>query len=144
MVSLFRSTAVAVTLAAAALMHGGLAQAADADNASRSGGKLVGARAAAVSGYFAVVNANGTLARGKGVVSTRRLDAGDYEVIFRNSIAGCAFTASIGNTGFVGTATPGEITVQGRFNTNNGVFVNTMASSGSPDQDRPFHVVVTC
>ena len=72
---------------------------------------------------FAVVNRDGTLARGKGVRRTASLDGGDYEVIFRRNVTRCAFVATIGRTEFVGVEEPGFITVAGRFLTTNGVFV---------------------
>ena len=116
--------------------------ASDADNTSRSAGKLQAPGAAPTTGFFAVVELNGVLIRGKGVVSARRINDGSYEVIFNAPVTSCAFTGSIGNTGFSG-ATRGQFSAQGRFGTNNGVFVSTSGSSGTV-ADRPFHLVVTC
>lgn len=128
----------AVLLAAAA--SSGLAS--DSDNTSRSAGKLQAASAAPTTGFFAVVQLNGVLIRGKGVVTARQLSEGNYEVIFSSPITSCAFTGTVGETGFSNFAR-GQISVQGRAGTNNGLFVSTSSSSGIV-ASRPFHVVVTC
>lgn len=139
------SSALLVGATLATLMGSPMAPAtaADADNTSRSAGSMLVPSAASITGYFAVVEGNGSFVRGKGVVSAKRLSTGTYEVIFKAPITRCGFTGTLGVTGFVGVADPGEITVQGRFGTNNGVFVSTQASSGVR-ADRPFTVVVTC
>jgi hypothetical protein len=43
-----------------------------------------------VSTSFAVVNADGTLARGRSAVSAARLGTGQYEVVFRRDVRKCA------------------------------------------------------
>jgi hypothetical protein len=136
---------LATAAAALALLGSGTlapAAASDADNTSRSAGKLAAPAAAPTTGFFAVVDLNGVLVRGKGAVSAQRLSEGNYEVIFNASIASCAFTGSVGNSGFSGFAR-GQISVQGRSGTNNGLFVSTSSSSGIV-ANRPFHVLVTC
>lgn len=139
-----RSRIPLAAAAALALFGGdpGPASATDADNTSRSAGKLLAPGAAPTTGFFAVVELDGTLIRGKGVISARRLADSSYEVIFNAPITGCAFTGTIGSTGFSGF-TRGQISVQGRGGTNNGVFVKTSSTSGVLE-NRPFHVVVTC
>ncbi|MDW5329763.1 hypothetical protein [Plantactinospora sp. KLBMP9567] len=97
---------------------------------------------ATAQGHFAVVNANGTLARGFGAVSSSRLTTGQYQVIFIQNVAASAFTATIGLTGSVGTSPPGEIAVVGRAGVPAGVFVQTWNSSGVP-ADRAFHLHVS-
>ncbi|GIG86175.1 hypothetical protein [Plantactinospora endophytica] len=97
---------------------------------------------ATAQGHFAVVNANGTLARGFGAVSSARLATGQYEVVFIQNVARSAFIATIGLTGSLGTSPPGEIAVVGRAGIPAGVFVQTWNSSGVP-ADRAFHLHVS-
>ncbi|GAB3970646.1 hypothetical protein V1634_22570 [Plantactinospora veratri] len=97
---------------------------------------------ATAQGHFAVVNANGTLARGFGAVSSTRLAVGQYQVVFIQNVARSAFTATIGLTGSVGASPPGEIAVVGRAGVPAGVFVQTWNSSGVP-ADRAFHLHVS-
>lgn len=91
--------------------------------------------------YFAVVEANGALARGFGVVSAARLAAGQYQVVFNHDVTGSAFVASLGLSGSLGVGPSGEITVVGRYGVANGVFVATLDSSGNY-ADRSFHLGV--
>jgi len=92
---------------------------------------------------YAVVGANGALARGSRVVSTARVGAGAYEVIFDRKVNTCAFTASIGTTGTGSVVAPGLITVAGRAGNKFGVFVNTVDRSGI-QTDMPFHLAANC
>lgn len=97
---------------------------------------------ATAQGHFAVVNANGTLARGFGAVSSARLALGQYQVVFIQNVATSAFTATIGLTGSIGASPPGEIAVVGRAGIPNGVFVQTWNSAGAP-ADRSFHLHIS-
>jgi hypothetical protein len=94
---------------------------------------------------FAVVEPDGTLARGCGAVSSQKvdIDVGAYEVIFDRNVRDCAYVATIGISGSVGFSPSGEITVAGRFNNVNGVFLTTSDSTGML-ADRGFHVAVHC
>ena len=92
---------------------------------------------------FAVVNANGTLARGAKAVSATRLGTGSYEVIFRKDVRKCAYVATIGLSGSAGSSLPGEITVVGRSGNDRGVFVTTHSSAGA-SADLGFHLAVLC
>ena len=93
---------------------------------------------------FAVVAADGTLARGSSsVVSSAPLFAGAYEVIFNKDVSGCAFVATIGTTINGGVATPGEISVAGRTGNVDGVFVSTQDSAGA-NANNSFHLSVSC
>lgn len=92
---------------------------------------------------FAVVNADGSLARGFGAVSSQNLGTGNYEVIFNVNVRNCAYVATIGLSGSVGASLPGEITVVGRFDNVNGVFITTSSSGGAP-ADFGFHLAVHC
>jgi hypothetical protein len=156
MISHFRRRApLALALVSAAALNAavGPTRASDIDNTSNDTPKraaaaaaaaAVGAAAVPTTGFFAVVRDNGGLARGKGAVSSRRFAAGlgAYEVIFNGPVTGCAFSGTVGNPD-ANSAAPGEITVQGRFGTSNGVFVTTHNAAGGV-ADRPFHLVVTC
>jgi hypothetical protein len=95
------------------------------------------------STMYAVVNANGTLARGRRAVSATRLATGAYEVIFRKDVRKCAFLATIGLSGSAGSSLPGEITVVGRSGNDRGVFVTTHSSGGAA-ADLGFHLAVLC
>jgi hypothetical protein len=98
------------------------------------------AAATATGMLFAVVNDVGTLARGSGAVSATRLSArGAYQVLFNQPVDRGAFLATIGqsDTSFL----PGEVSVDLRRGTFNGVFVQTSNSSGA-DEDRTFHLAV--
>jgi hypothetical protein len=92
---------------------------------------------------FVVVNANGTLASSFGAVSSSRLATGIYQVIFNRNVRNCAYVATIGLSGSVGTSPSGEIAVVGLFNNVNGVFVQTFTSAGVP-ADRGFHLAIHC
>ena len=92
---------------------------------------------------FAVVDANGTLARGRRAVSATRLGTGAYEVVFRRDVRRCAYVATIGLSGSAGSSLPGEITVVGRAGNDRGVFVTTH-SSGGASADLGFHLTVHC
>ncbi|MFI6762670.1 hypothetical protein ACIBF5_26400 [Micromonospora sp. NPDC050417] len=91
--------------------------------------------------FFAVVNANGTLARGFGVISSTRLGTGQYQVAFSHDVRGSAYVATLGLSTTSGTSPSGEIAVVGRFGLINGVFVQTFASTGTAS-DRGFHIAI--
>jgi hypothetical protein len=114
-----------------------------ANNTTRQEIAVFIVRATAKS-LFAVVNSDGTLARGRGVVSTQLITgfAGAYEIIFDTDTTGCAYIGSIGNAG-AGTASDGFLTTALRSGTTNGVFVQTSDTTGL-NADRPFHVHLLC
>jgi hypothetical protein len=92
----------------------------------------------------AVVNADGSLARGIGATGSHSLSAGsgDYEVDFNRDVTGCAYVATLGNaTG--GTAPNGFITDAARAGVPSGVFVKTSNTAGSP-ADIQFHLILAC
>lgn len=93
---------------------------------------------------FAVVNADGTLARGAGVVSAAGIlgSPGRYEVIFDRDVTACAYLATIGTAG-TGTAATGTISTALLTGTTNGVFVRTIDDAGA-FAERPFHLLVMC
>ena len=96
---------------------------------------------------FAVVEADGTLARGRGVVSVTLLDGvpnGRYQVIFDRDISACAYNVTTGRTG--PNAAPavgfGQATnVIGSAQTGVGVFTRNQDGIGAT---RDFHLTVHC
>jgi hypothetical protein len=102
------------------------------------------AELAAAGVLFAVVNSDGTLARGSGAVSATMLFAdGQYQVLFNQSINRGAFLATIGLSADSGEELPGEIVVNLRVGTTNGVYVQTFNSVGEAQPSaRSFHLAV--
>lgn len=92
---------------------------------------------------FAVVNADGTKLRGKAVASTAHLGTGVYDVRFNRNLSTCAWTGTVGFGTFGGSTGPAMITITGRAGTNNGLFVTTFNSAGTPT-DLPFSAIVIC
>jgi hypothetical protein len=92
---------------------------------------------------FGVVDQNGRLCRGRGAITSQKLGTGFYEVIFNRDVRLAAYIATIGLCGNVGSSSPGDISVVGRFNNPRGVFVATTDPSGK-QSDRGFHLVVIC
>jgi hypothetical protein len=97
----------------------------------------------ALKSDFAVVNADGSLARGRNVASVEHLAGGVYIVHFTRDKTGCAFNATVGLGGSSGTSPPGYATVVGAAVDPNGVFMDTYNSAGS-NADLGFHLVTTC
>jgi hypothetical protein len=91
--------------------------------------------------FYAVVNSNGTLARGFQAVSSTRLVTGAYQVLFSHDITGSAYVGTIGLPGTSGSSPSGEIAVVGRAGAPNGVFVQTFDSAGKA-ADRSFHLAI--
>jgi hypothetical protein len=99
---------------------------------------------------FAVVNSDGSLARGSAVSSVAVGSTGVKRVYFTRNVSGCAFTATIGLASNVGTENPGFITVVGTAANGplgepnvRGVFVSTFDTGGAP-ANRGFHLKVDC
>jgi hypothetical protein len=90
---------------------------------------------------FAVVNENGTLARGFGAFSSKRLAVGTYEVIFTWVTVAGAFTATLGRNDGTGLSLPGFVIVNNRSGNPQGVVVVTRDTAGDL-ADRPFHLAV--
>jgi hypothetical protein len=135
---------VAVAVAAAALVGGAVttASAAPAQNTPDKPSQVTDT-ATVPPRVFAVINADGTKARGKAVASSQRLGAGAYDVRFNRNISTCSWTGTVGLGTFGGSTGPAMLTLSGRAGTNNGLFVTTFNQSGSPT-DLPFHVLVVC
>src|SRR5262245_44081008 len=88
---------------------------------------------------WAVVNTDGTMARGSHVTSTQKLEpqfitagvgptaAGDgaYEVVFDRDVSDCAYVATLGSANVSDVLGRGGVSVSPRFANVNGVFVQT-------------------
>jgi hypothetical protein len=92
---------------------------------------------------FAVVNGDGTLARGFRAVSSEKIFTGSYEVKFNRDVSQCAYVATIGLSTSVLVEKPGEITVVAADGDPDTVFVKTSSSFGF-EADRGFHLAVHC
>jgi hypothetical protein len=92
---------------------------------------------------FAVINADGSIARGSGLVSASHLTTGAYQIVFNHNITLCVFDATAGLSTFSGSIPATIVTVVGRAGTNNGVFLETFNTSGTPT-DQGFHLYVKC
>jgi hypothetical protein len=92
---------------------------------------------------FAVVDADGTLARGSPGVSSGFFPAPlSYEVLFDRDVSGCAYVEAIGNVSS-GYPPPGSLGVAPRVGVPNGVYVVPYDTSGTAVQ-RSFHLGVLC
>ncbi|MFF4485821.1 hypothetical protein ACFY0F_04890 [Streptomyces sp. NPDC001544] len=91
----------------------------------------------------AVVRSDGSLVPGQssGAVSSYRIAVGTYQVCFNTPITNGTYVATIGLPGNAMSSSPGEITVVGRYATNNCLFIQTYNSVGTLE-DHSFHVVV--
>ena len=100
--------------------------------------------------FWAVIDRDANLVRGRNVVRTTHLGTGIYEVFFTGDVSYGAFVATIGRPG-IATEPPGEITVALRccpgfgaftpFDDNKGVWIQTFDSNGRP-RDTSFHLMV--
>jgi hypothetical protein len=91
---------------------------------------------------WAVVNAQGTLARGRAVSSAARTAEGRYQVVFDKDLRGCSYVATIGDTSAADPPS-GQISTASLASNVNGVVVRTTNAGGQP-ADRPFHLWVGC
>jgi hypothetical protein len=92
---------------------------------------------------FAVVNFDGSLARGYGTLSSKHEGVGSYQVLFKRGLRKCAYVATLGTAGSTGVPPTGYAGVVGRNGHVNGVYVQTFDQSGSL-KDEGFHLVVSC
>jgi hypothetical protein len=94
---------------------------------------------------WAVVNGNGTLARGHGVTSVSRgiQPAGQYDVIFDRNVRNCAYVATPGQPGTDILFDPTFISVSSDPDSANGVRVETKNPGGGLTNE-PFHLHVSC
>ncbi|MPZ58605.1 MAG: hypothetical protein GEU91_19365 [Rhizobiales bacterium] len=89
----------------------------------------------------AVVAADGTTARGAGVLSSAGEGAGIYLVTFNRDIRDCTYMASVGGTGFE-SYLDSRVSVAWGVTTPEEIFVNTYA--GGVFAALPFHLIVFC
>jgi hypothetical protein len=111
--------------------------------------KTPGTRTTSKSGgaqtLWAVIHADGTTARSSGVRSSKKdtpASTGEYDVIFKRNVSGCAYVASFADerqTGEVSASSLGPGTPKG-------VYVQTVSSNGTNEvyRDSPFHLAVFC
>jgi hypothetical protein len=92
---------------------------------------------------WAVVELDGSLARGSGVVSTNYEGLGFYTVRFSQDVRACVWIATLGYSGSVGVAPPGSVTVVGENVDVTGVWISTYDETGT-STDMSFHLTVTC
>jgi len=96
------------------------------------------------AGLWAVVNSDGTLARGSDVNYTENdSGAGQYGVVFNQTVVSCVYVATLGLTGSTGQAPPGFITVTGLNAVPDGVYVATFNATGVQTSES-FHLGVFC
>jgi hypothetical protein len=96
------------------------------------------------TGLWAVVNSDGTLARGSSAATgASQLQTGTYEVDFNQDVTGCAYVATIGDPRSIVIPPAGSVSVTGRYNNPNGLYIVTYDSSGAA-ADRALFVTVFC
>jgi hypothetical protein len=93
--------------------------------------------------FFAVVDKDGTLARGYRAVSVKHLSDGTYVVNFNHDVTACSYTASVGLSGTAGSESAGTVHVAGRASHPKSIFVRTYDMQNNLS-DRGFHVIVAC
>jgi hypothetical protein len=93
--------------------------------------------------FNAVVNFDGTLARGRGATGAFHDGPGVYDVDFTRDVSACAYTASIGEAGSLGASEPGTVTVVGRSGTPKGLYIQTFNKKGHAE-DLAFHLILAC
>ena len=96
--------------------------------------------------FWAVVNANGVLARGRGQAAghpAARTGEGIYHVVFNRDVRGCAYVATVGSPTIDAIPPGGEVHVASHPTNVNAVRVRTTNDAGQP-LERPFHIVVVC
>jgi hypothetical protein len=103
--------------------------------------------AAGPTSLSAVVEQNGTLVRGVGVVSVQPIAGvplGDYAVVFERDISSCVYQATVGRPGVnVGPQIGFAMVANWQDDPDNGVAVFVKDQDGA-GQDRGFHLTVTC
>jgi hypothetical protein len=109
---------------------------------------LYGVEGCCVREFWAVVERDGTLVRGRNVLRTQQVGTGQYEVYFTADVSQGVYVATIGRPG-IATEPAGQIGVALRccpsqflpFEANKGVWVDTHDPDGT-FSDRAFHLIV--
>jgi hypothetical protein len=123
----------------------GMTSAKAMEDTAAIGSEAFGAENCCVREFYAVVERNGTLVRGRNVWRVARLAPGIYEVIFTGDVSNGAYNATIGRPGIF-TEPHGFVTVALRYSVtspeiNKGVWVDTRDPNGN-FSDRAFHLSV--
>jgi hypothetical protein len=100
--------------------------------------------AASQAADFAVVSADGDLARGKNVLSARQFADGQYQVNFTRPVNQCILTAAAGDPGTIIQGTPVTITVGPISGNPNAAFVVIRNAVDGVGRDQGFHLNATC
>jgi hypothetical protein len=139
-----RSFAVGAVIVSGVLLASTVAAAATPTglNTPRPGGKEMHVQGGTNISGWAVVNADGSLARKLNVKSAARLGAGTYEVIFNSALNNCNYQATPATAGISGAPT-GFIGLSPRSGNDRGVFILTRDITGVT-ADLAFHLQVTC
>jgi hypothetical protein len=90
----------------------------------------------------AVISNTGGTVRGRGATSSARVGTGIYEVIFDRDVRACVYVATLGDESAAGPGN-GQVSVTSAPGNVNGVRVRTRNSAGA-DDDRSFHLIVSC
>lgn len=96
--------------------------------------------------FWAVVNGNGVLVRGRGLVAgdpAARTGEGIYHVVFNRDVRGCGYIATVGSPTVDAVPPGGQVHVASHPTNVNGVRVRTANDAGA-NLDRPFHIAVIC
>jgi hypothetical protein len=103
-----------------------------------------GAAGKSATTLWAVVESDGTLARGSGVTKTDQpFGTGTYEVVFNQDVFNCAYLTGLGDGGDTGAEYKGNVAVTHRDGNRNAVFVRAFDATGTL-ADQPFHMAVFC
>ena len=104
------------------------------------------ARSTTAVSLTAVVNVDGSLARGRGAVSSSQLGVdGQYEVVFNRDVSNCAYVASGGEATTFPPDDAVVFTVAPRDGNANAVFVQEWDGVlGRDSYSSGFHLVVVC
>jgi hypothetical protein len=104
------------------------------------------ARSTTAVSLTAVVNVDGSLARGRGVVSSAQLGVdGQYEVVFNRDVSNCAYVASGGEATTLPPDDAVVFTVAPRDGNANAVFVQEWDGVlGRDSYSSGFHLMVVC
>ena len=96
--------------------------------------------------FWAVVNGNGVLVRGRGQAAgdpAGRSGEGIYHVVFNRDVRGCAYVATVGSPTVDAIPPSGQVTVASHPTNVNAVRVRTGNDAGVA-LDRSFHIAVIC
>jgi hypothetical protein len=92
---------------------------------------------------WAVINPDGTVARGSGTAAgTLREDTGTYDVFFDRDVSGCAYIASLGGADG-GTPPDGTVGATNLIGESKALYVK-VRNSGGTNANLPFHLAVLC